>query len=70
MSSTMSNEFAVKVAELLKLPIEGCTGMVISLEVGEPVRIRASYLRDSVASDKVFVLLNNLEALNESDNSK
>ena len=64
MSHSLSDEFAPKVAAALGIPIDNCTGMLISMEVGEPVRVRAAYLVDGVAAEKVFELLDKLEAKN------
>lgn len=67
MSHVLSNNFAVKIAEAIGVPIKNCTGMIISMEVGEPVRVRASYLVEDVAADKIFELVDKLEAVDAND---
>lgn len=63
MSAVLSDALALKIADAIGVPVKNCTGMVISMEAGEPVRVRATYLVEGGAADKVFELLDKVEAV-------
>ena len=53
----MGSELAEKIAKVLGISVENCTGLVLSMEAGEMATVRAGYLIEGKNIEKVYSLL-------------